>query len=300
MKHNYLSLFASRCTVYLQNSKFMHNKGVFGGAIAAHDSTVVFVGYNHFCNNSASETGGGVFAQSSVIDVLRGSAAYIGNSAAKHGGGIRVTNSSIHFTRDQGDGARVLAGFDKRVNKSYIFAQNSASLSGGGISLNSSIINLKGGNLKFSKNLAYVGGGMSSDFSHIFLDDLVVFESNSAVVGGAVAVRIGTWNSTASRFIHNLAESSAEVLSIHSGVNLTLVQLFKCQPLCININKVVQIVIITVFLKTIQLTVVVLFNCMTVPYNLLVTIILSTTEQIVVVALMQTLVMSTSIIYPEI
>ena len=147
--------------------------------------------------------------------ILRGSGAYIGNSAAKHGGGIRVTNSSIHFTRDRDDGARVPAGFDKRVNKSYIFAQNSASLSGGGISLNNSIINLKGGNLKFSKNLAYVGGGISSDFSHIFLDDLVVFESNSAVVGGAVAVRIGTWNSTAIGFIHNLAESSAEVLSIH-------------------------------------------------------------------------------------
>ena len=204
MKHNHLSLFVSRCTVYLQNSKFMHNKGVFGGAIAAHDSTIVFVGYNHFCNNSASETGGGVFAQSSVL-ILRGSGAYIGNSAAKHGGGIRVINSSIHFTRDQGDGARVPAGFD---NKSYIFAQNSASLSGGGISLNNSIINLKGGNLKFSKNLAYVGGGISSDFSHVFLDDLVVFESNSAVVGGAVAVKIGTWNSTAIRFINNLAEYS--------------------------------------------------------------------------------------------
>ena len=92
MEHNHLSLFFSKCTVYLHNSKFAHNKGVFGGAIAAHDSTVVFVGYNHFCNNSASEAGGGVFAQSSVL-ILRGSGAYIGNSAAKHGGGIAVINS---------------------------------------------------------------------------------------------------------------------------------------------------------------------------------------------------------------
>ena len=160
-----------------------------------------------------------MFAQSSVL-ILGGSGAYIGNSAAKHGGGIRVINSSIHFTRDQSDGARVPAGFDnKRVNKSYIFAQNSASLSGGGISLNNSIINLKGGNLKFSKNLAYVGGGMSSDFSHIFLDDLVVFESNSAVVGGAVAVRIGTWNSTAIRFINNLAESGGALNSFGSRLD---------------------------------------------------------------------------------
>ena len=218
IEHNHLSLFFSKCTVYLHNSKFVHNKGVFGGAIAAHDSMVVFVGYNHFCNNSASEAGGGVFAQSSVL-ILRGSGAYIGNSAAKHGGGIAVINSSIHFTRDQDDGARVLAGFDKRVGKSYIFAQNSASLFGGGIALNNSTLNAKGGNLNFSENLAKVRGGIGSDSSCTLLDDLVVFESNSAVMGGAIAVRIGTWNSTAIRFRNNLAEFGGAIYSSGSRLD---------------------------------------------------------------------------------
>ncbi len=70
MKHNHLPLLLNKSRVYLQDNKFQSNRGWFGGAKAAYNSTVVVLGQNLFQRNEA-EAGGGVFASGSEL-VFRG------------------------------------------------------------------------------------------------------------------------------------------------------------------------------------------------------------------------------------
>ncbi len=61
LEHNYLPLFFNNSRAYLRDNKFEGNNGGLRGAVAAYDSTVVFLGQNLFLGNNA-EIGGGVFA----------------------------------------------------------------------------------------------------------------------------------------------------------------------------------------------------------------------------------------------
>ncbi len=61
LEHNYLPLFFNNSRAYLRDNKFEGNNGGLRGAVAAYDSTVVFLGQNLFLGNNA-EIGGGVLA----------------------------------------------------------------------------------------------------------------------------------------------------------------------------------------------------------------------------------------------
>ena len=204
MEQNYLPLFVNKSVVHIQDNQFLDNTGVYGGAIAAHDSTIVSAGHNQFMDNTAFEDGGGLFVRNSELK-LRGSATFIHNIALDQGGGIRAINSSIIFNGNHTDALPNPAGFTICHNR--IFLKNSANC-GGGVSLEHSIMRVTGGNLSFTKNFAIDGGGVSSNLSHIFLDGFVKFESNVAYLsgmGGAVAMWSSTWNSTVISFVRNNA-----------------------------------------------------------------------------------------------
>ena len=216
MEENHIPLLVNKSMIYIQDSQFLNNTGVYGGAIAAHDSTIVSVGHNQFVNNTAIENGGGIFVMNGEL-MFRGSATLISNAAEEQGGAIRATNSSVIFSGNLTD---VPPDFNIMCNG--IFLKNSAPY-GGGISLKHSIMRVMGGNLNFTENFATVGGGVSSDLSHILMDGFITFESNAASYlsgkGGAVAMWKSTWNSTAISFVGNNARLGGAVYSYESHMN---------------------------------------------------------------------------------
>ena len=218
MEENYLPLFVNTGIVYIQDNQFLDNTGVYGGAIATLDSTIVSVGHNQFVDNTALEDGGGIFVKNGAL-IFRGSATFIHNDAQERGGGIRAINSSITFNRNFTDALTNPA--DCNILHNRIFLKNSAKC-GGGVSLEHSIMRVMGGNLNFTENGAGDGGGVSSVSSHIFLDGFVKFESNfvylnsGSGMGGAVAMWTSTWNCTMISFLENWAFVGGAVYSFDS------------------------------------------------------------------------------------
>lgn len=76
MEENHIPLLVNKSMIYIQDSQFLNNTGVYGGAIAAHDSTIVSVGHNQFVDNRAFKNGGGIFVMNGEL-MFRGSATFI-------------------------------------------------------------------------------------------------------------------------------------------------------------------------------------------------------------------------------
>ncbi len=190
MEHNYLPLYLNNSRTYITDNQFVCNKGSLGGAIAAYDSTVMFLGQNLFLGNEA-EVGGGVFANRSVL-VITGSTAFI-NNTAEYGGGIGADNSSLLY----GDLSNKSSSCN-RTHTSNIFIQNLAQSGGGGMWLISSVLQQIRGNLNFTMNQAgSEGGGIFSDSSLIRLDGYVVLERNYAkLYGGGIEATDSTLRSS--------------------------------------------------------------------------------------------------------
>ncbi len=222
MEHNHLPLLLNNSRAYLSGNKFKDNNGSFGGAVAAYDSTVVFLGQNVFlCNNAV--VGGGVFANRSEL-VFRGTTAFT-NNIAEFGGGIGAWVSTITFGNTTSTNTDSFNNSCSKIHACTIIVQNVAQYEGGGVWLVNSTMTQNGGTLNFTRNCAHTGGGMIGINCLITLNGFAILERNSATYrvgrgrrfarGGAVAVHSSTWNSIVATFVGNSAHGA--VYSAHKG-----------------------------------------------------------------------------------
>ncbi len=218
MEHNHLPLLLNNSRAYLRDNTFEDNSGSLGGAVAAYDSTGMFLGQNMFLGNKAM-VGGGVFANRSEL-VFRGSTAFINNTAT-YGGGVGAMGSIITYgnTTNKSMNPDSFNNSSSKIHESTIFVQNVAQYEGGGIWLANTTMRQNGGILNFTGNCGPHGGGiMGINSSLITLNGFAIFKRNSAIGlfhsrGGAVAVLFSIWNSIATSFVDNLAHDGGAVYS---------------------------------------------------------------------------------------
>ncbi len=179
---------------------FQYNMGHFGGAIAAYDSTLVFLGRNIFQYSNAV-VGGGVFAMGSYL-AFSGFTAFIGNVAQFGGGGVSAIENCISYNESLQ--RELLQPYDSHI---FLYVRNTAKF-GGGLLLVNSTMKLGEGTLEFT---AYSAHGIYSNFSTGTLEGKALFKDNSAAHGleprgGAAFVSFSMWTTTAVTFAGNTAE----------------------------------------------------------------------------------------------
>ncbi len=217
MEHCFLPLLLNRSKVYFQYNTFQYNMGHFGGAVAAYDSTLVFLGRNVFQYNNAV-VGGGVFAMGSYL-AFSGFTAFIGNVAQIGGGGVSALEGCISYNESMR--LELLQPYDSHI---FLYVRNTAKF-GGGLLLVKSTMKLSEGTLEFTANSAHEGGGIYSNFSTVMLEGKALFKDNSAIYvlksGGAAFVLFSMWTTTAVTFTGNTAWIGGAVYTQSSHMNFT-------------------------------------------------------------------------------
>lgn len=146
---------------------------VDGGAIYSEQGTIALNGNTSFVNNSANRDRGGAIVSDGDTIALKGTTSFVNNSVDLVGGAISSYSSTIAF------------------HEKTSFQRNTAS-DGGAIHSDRSWMTFPaGGHTTFTNNSAGVYGGGISYFNtfeedHLFVG--IVFDSNSAAVGGALSL----------------------------------------------------------------------------------------------------------------
>ena len=207
--------------VFEGNNTFSDN---LDGGIASYNSTLEFIGVNHFTKNTAT-SGGGISAISSTIN-CSGNMTFEYNSAERCGGGIclsgtRMTSEShIRFIgntqtvlkyRFWNGGGGLCAVEDSVVNINAVsdFINNSAADIGGGSGLlaHNATVNINAESNFINNSAERNGGGLSAHDATVNINAESNFINNSAdVVGGGLSAWGATVNINAeSNFINNSA-----------------------------------------------------------------------------------------------
>ena len=194
-----ITTFQSNVSLY-GNCTLLYNKAESGGALHAIESKIYVYHHLHTMNNSATESGGGIYLYlSELVCGHNCLLTILFNKACKKGGGIYASNSVIkmHFTVYKGS----LGGFIYKV--SYVaFVRNSAWMGGGMCFEVNSKVYILTHNLVKSNNK-----GTS-----------IAFISNSAFYGGAVYVaddtNYSTCTSSSYMFYSTITECSIQVLAL--------------------------------------------------------------------------------------
>ncbi len=221
MEYCFLPLLLNRSRVHLQNNTVQYNVGYFGGAVAAYNSTLLFLGRNVFQYNYA-EVGGGIFAKGSHL-AFSGFTAFIGNHAEFGGGGVSAIDSCMSYNESlQQELLQTDLPYDSTV---YTYVWNAARF-GGGLLLAHSTVKQGEGTLEFTHNIACKGGGIYSKFSTVIFESRVLFENNSAEnnyfgcklgFGGATFVSFSMWTTTAVIFTGNTAVNAGGAVYTESS-----------------------------------------------------------------------------------
>ncbi len=146
---------------------YFNNKGK--GAININNANITLQGANHFINNAGSNGAIGIFNHSRVA--LEGKAEFLNNHGLQGGGAITIILSELSFRHGE-----------------VIICENVGDTGGGGINAFSSNIFLNG-NILFCRNSGHKGGAMgmiSDQNSRLEMSGVVIFDSNTAMLGGAL------------------------------------------------------------------------------------------------------------------
>ncbi len=169
MECNQLALSINKSIAQLRDNMFVNNSGIYGGAIAVYNSTIVFPGQNQFTGNSAV-VGGAIIAYSSKL-MVKGPTAFVGNTANIGGGGaLYVLESIVHFKDN--------------IN----FEQNQATSHGAGVHAVHSVVLFDGITAFINNSGGSVGegGGVWASYSQLHFREHTTFESNYAKNGGGI------------------------------------------------------------------------------------------------------------------
>lgn len=168
----------------INNSEFINNQGVVGGALylSNADESIVTVHDSLFLNNrSTSDFSGGGAILSGSGDLTIINSEFIDNHALTNGGAIRVTGDSTNVIRQslftdnasegQGGGA-IHVGSNATISiYDSTISNNTANFYGGGIGLEGgSNLSVSITNTTISDNLARRGGGIGLDSLNPFND----------------------------------------------------------------------------------------------------------------------------------
>lgn len=204
-----------------------------GGGVSDSDSELAWSASTYFATNTATISGGAVYAIDGSSISWTGATGFTSNHAGADGG---VVGSSA-LNRDD------LSGSILVVNGSTSFSNNSCGANGGALALLGGLsVSIGAVDVSFTDNTAGVAGGAvfvsGTGVGPIFAG--VIFESNSAQVGGAVSA-VGSGNlkddadilppdpTTFERchFIDNVAEATGGAVESAAGQDKFLSSVFE-------------------------------------------------------------------------
>ena len=188
------------CDMEVQNSTFMSNEGVYGGAIYAMMSTIFLHNCTFIANgNTPFKTHGGViYAIKTHLTVSNCELYSNGMSNHSNGGVLKCLQSNIvvHSSRFIGNGAESGGVFlslhsQIAINKS-LFSQNEVTMmptgsnQGYGAVLNAQNTTIYSENCNFVQNMAVIGGGLYIvNNSQLIISGSNTFTNNTAWVHGS-------------------------------------------------------------------------------------------------------------------
>jgi len=177
------------------NSTF-RNSAEYGGGIFTQTSTLSLSGSSTFENNSATRSGGGIFAVYNPLLNFNGNIIFRNNSANSEGGGIYVLSSNLTlngntiFRKNSGG---IGGGICAKVSMLTItgnmndFMNNSAKVNGGAVYTENSVLSFEWQNIFSGNSAQYSAGGVYSKNSTLTFSGSTSFSSNMAeLLGGAI------------------------------------------------------------------------------------------------------------------
>ncbi|CAN0100482.1 unnamed protein product, partial [Ectocarpus sp. 8 AP-2014] len=182
------AIAASGATLAFNNTSFINNSaGSNGGALWLTDSSVSWGGGTEFIGNTATESGGAVFLLNGSYISSTGDTNFVRNSASVDGGAVgSVASDSVLSPEDS----------TLSIDGPTAFVNNTSGENGGALALLGGLsISVNTGETSFVDNSADLAGGAvyvsDTAIGPTFSD--VIFDSNSAQVGGAVSA-LGSGN----------------------------------------------------------------------------------------------------------
>jgi predicted outer membrane repeat protein len=216
LKSRGISFIQSRAN--LLNCSFVNGHSDYGGAISIQNSSTIILSKVDFTNNTATMTGGAIFANNSELTFM-GDTLFLQNkidssnfqSGFLGGGAISILQSNVLFIDisnfiENGQNlmsippisrvdATVFGGAILMVENSMVLIQGEATFnnncggSGGAVFSVNSTLSLSG-SVKFTNNDATngFGGAISAYSSSLNYQEEIIFDQNSATSGGAVFI----------------------------------------------------------------------------------------------------------------
>ena len=174
-------------SIYQDNSA-----GDSGGGISALQSNVNLAAQNTFHSNKALE-GGGVYTFNCTVNFL-GENTFITNSATSCGGGFTVMHSTLHlngsitFRKNLAASGGGMCISDSIVdsNGSDRFINNMATSEGGGMYVSDSVVKFNGKDLFAANSAGSRGAAIHASFTTLLFQGSSSFLDNSAAYGGGV------------------------------------------------------------------------------------------------------------------
>ena len=179
--------------VNLELSNYQNNSaGDTGRGISAFQSSLNLAGQNTFDTNHAVE-GGGFYAFKSTVSIS-GANTFTANSASYHGGGLTVMHVTLHlngstaFKKNAAASGGGMYISDSRVDSdgSNCFINNMASLHGGGIDAKDSVVEFSGKDTFVVNSAKNKGAAVHVSFATLLFQGSSSFVSNSARYGGGI------------------------------------------------------------------------------------------------------------------
>ena len=191
------ALYLSNSTALLGGEEmiFRNNIASEGGAIYSKEGSDVTIntGYLYCFNNTVSDSGGAIFANTSVLTLGESLGQYHNfsyNKAHKIGGAIfcMLCDITIHGTNNFSNNCAIGDGGSVSINRgnvtlsgNAVFANNHAGHGGGACLFKQTHVLLTGKEIKFIANTAYHGGGIwSNESTLLMLAKKLQFISNAA------------------------------------------------------------------------------------------------------------------------
>ncbi|CAN0402109.1 unnamed protein product [Ectocarpus sp. 12 AP-2014] len=234
------AIYTDFSTVYWDgdDTEFTHNYGGQGGSIRAYDSKMSWIGDGtHFSSSSSSE-GGAMYVTRTNVSWDGNGTHFSNNSASFAGGAIRAGESTVSWHGEMTFFSNNSASDDGgAINMDYagglwcdgntIFSNNIAGGDGGALALYGlqaqdylvPAVNMSGG--AFVGNIAAGDGGatyMSDIEDPYYIVEDIIYESNSATNGGAVAAsRSSAGTFSRCSFLGNTASKNGGAVETFDG-----------------------------------------------------------------------------------
>ena len=169
-----------------------NSAGDTGGGISAFRSSINLAGQNTFNSNYAVE-GGGFYVFKSTVNVP-GENNFINNSASSQGGGFVIMHSLLHlngstkFRRNfaPAGGAMYISDSTVHSNGSNCFTNNTAKSEGGGINARDSVVKFNGKDIFVANSAKNKGAAIHSSYTTLIFQGSSSFLNNSAKYGGGI------------------------------------------------------------------------------------------------------------------